>query len=137
MFRHVPRLLGLRVHWCAFGCAVTGLSLLLSLDSVQGHDSGKEDIGKLSEFAYAKTVTVALGGGVKMEFVLIPQGRFQMGSPKDENGHCDDEQLHEVSITRPFYLGPLHGNSWAVPPVRGRHRTQNGRRAGRPGRLWV
>src|SRR5271156_5876553 len=105
MFRHVPRPLVLRVYWCAFGCAVAGLSLLLSLDSVQGHDSAKEDIGKLSEFAYAKTVTVALGGGEKLEFVLIPRGQFQMGSPKDEKGRSDDEELHEVAITKPFYLG--------------------------------
>jgi formylglycine-generating enzyme required for sulfatase activity len=52
-----------------------------------------------------KTATVDLGGGVKMEFVLIPRGKFQMGSPEDEKDRADDEEQHEVVITRPFYLG--------------------------------
>ena len=57
-----------------------------------------------------KTLTVDLGGGVKMEFVLIPKGKFSMGSPKHEKGRntlkakFDGEQQHEVEITKPFYL---------------------------------
>jgi formylglycine-generating enzyme required for sulfatase activity len=47
---------------------------------------------------------VDLGGGVKMDFVLIPKGKFKMGSPKEEKDHKADEVLHEVEITRPFYL---------------------------------
>ncbi len=53
----------------------------------------------------AKEVVVDLGGGVKMEFVLIPAGKFTMGSPKDEKDRKDDEEQHEVEITRDFYLG--------------------------------
>ncbi len=56
-----------------------------------------------------KPGTVDLGSGVKMEFVLIPKGKFKMGSPKDEkdrnpfeNGF--DEAQHEVEITKSFYL---------------------------------
>jgi sulfatase modifying factor 1 len=56
-------------------------------------------------------------GGVKMKFVLVPPGKFLMGSPKAE---IDDvlrqfpdakrkwfqgEVQHEVTITQPFYLG--------------------------------
>ncbi len=48
---------------------------------------------------------VDLGGGVTMEFVLIPPGKFQMGSPEDEKDRDDDEDRHAVEITRPFYLG--------------------------------
>lgn len=51
-----------------------------------------------------KTVTVDLGGDVKMEFVLIPKGKFQMGSPKEEKERNKDEEQHEVEITKPFYL---------------------------------
>jgi formylglycine-generating enzyme required for sulfatase activity len=43
--------------------------------------------------------------GVKMKFVLVPPGRFLMGSPKDEKGRDDTEVQHEVEITKPFYLG--------------------------------
>src|SRR5262249_42863078 len=36
--------------------------------------------------------------------VLIPAGKFTMGSPKGEKGH-DHEQQHEVEITKAFSLG--------------------------------
>ncbi|MBI3858251.1 MAG: SUMF1/EgtB/PvdO family nonheme iron enzyme [Planctomycetes bacterium] len=42
---------------------------------------------------------------LKGRFVLIPPGTFPMGSPPDEPGHKPDETLHEVTLTRPFYLG--------------------------------
>lgn len=38
-------------------------------------------------------------------FVLIPPGTFLMGSPPDEPGRKPDELQHEVTISRPFYLG--------------------------------
>jgi formylglycine-generating enzyme required for sulfatase activity len=44
-------------------------------------------------------------GGVKMKFVLVPPGTFFMGSPGNEEGREKNELLHEVTITRPFYLG--------------------------------
>jgi formylglycine-generating enzyme required for sulfatase activity len=46
-----------------------------------------------------------LGGGIKMQFVLIPPGTFTMGSPETEQGRDSNEAAHEVTITRPFYLG--------------------------------
>jgi formylglycine-generating enzyme required for sulfatase activity len=48
--------------------------------------------------------TVTIPGGAKMEFVLIPAGEFMMGSPSSERGHDNDEALHKVRITRPFYF---------------------------------
>ena len=41
-----------------------------------------------------------------MRFVLIPAGKFLMGSPESE-ADCDDDEgpQHEAEITRPFFLG--------------------------------
>src|SRR5262249_52899095 len=42
---------------------------------------------------------------IDMEFVWIPAGQFSMGSPPEEYGRRDDEgPVHDVSISRPFYL---------------------------------
>jgi formylglycine-generating enzyme required for sulfatase activity len=49
-----------------------------------------------------KELTVDLGGGVKIDFVLIPAGSFQMG---DEKGKSNEKPVHKVNITKPFYLG--------------------------------
>jgi formylglycine-generating enzyme required for sulfatase activity/tetratricopeptide (TPR) repeat protein len=41
-----------------------------------------------------------------MKFVLIPAGKFLMGSPDSEEGREEDEgPQHEVELTHPFYLG--------------------------------
>jgi formylglycine-generating enzyme required for sulfatase activity/predicted Ser/Thr protein kinase len=42
---------------------------------------------------------------IGMRFVLVEPGTFLMGSPPDEQGRDDDETQHEVTITKPFYLG--------------------------------
>ena len=53
-----------------------------------------------------KELAVDLGGGVKMDFVLIPAGSFMMGSPVAGHDVFSDERPpHRVRITRPFYLG--------------------------------
>ena len=39
-----------------------------------------------------------------MEFVLIQPGTFMMGSPKSEKERYNDELLHEVTLTKPFYM---------------------------------
>jgi formylglycine-generating enzyme required for sulfatase activity len=49
-----------------------------------------------------KELAVDLGGGVKLELVLIPAGSFMMG---DENGYNNEKLVHKVNITKPFYLG--------------------------------
>ena len=54
-----------------------------------------------SSAAQPKEITNSIG----MKLVLIPAGKFLMGSPKDEKDRRDDEEQHEVSITKPFYLG--------------------------------
>ena len=41
----------------------------------------------------------------KLVLRYIPEGRFIMGSPEDQIGHCCDETQHEVFLTKPFYMG--------------------------------
>jgi len=36
---------------------------------------------------------------------LIPAGTFMLGSPSDEMGRGKDEDLHQVTLTQPFYIG--------------------------------
>ena len=52
---------------------------------------------------------------IGMRLALIPPGRFRMGSPTSEAGRFYNEgPLHEVEITRPFYLGvfPVTQAQW-------------------------
>ena len=46
-----------------------------------------------------------LAEDVHLEMVLIPAGTFVMGSPTSEEGREDVETQHEVTITKPFYMG--------------------------------
>jgi formylglycine-generating enzyme required for sulfatase activity len=46
--------------------------------------------------------TIELGGGMKLEMVLVPAGAFVMG---DNSGLDDEKPAHKVAITKPFYLG--------------------------------
>jgi len=58
-----------------------------------------KSLGKLIE------AKIDLGRGVKLEMMLIPAGKFMMGSPASEVGRVDNETLHEVTLTKPFYMG--------------------------------
>lgn len=50
--------------------------------------------------------TIDLGGGIKMEFVLIQPGAFRMGSEdQDPKEFMDEKPPHDVLLTKPFYLG--------------------------------
>jgi len=57
------------------------------------------------EVKSVKYEVVDLGKGVKLEMVLIPAGKFKMGSHGLEKNRIDDEMQHEVTITNPYYLG--------------------------------
>ncbi len=48
---------------------------------------------------------IDLSGGVNLEMVLIPSGTFMMGSPDKEKFRFENEAQHEVTISKPFYMG--------------------------------
>jgi formylglycine-generating enzyme required for sulfatase activity len=47
-------------------------------------------------------LTLDLGGGLTMELLRIPAGTFTMGS---DDGFDDERPVHEVTISRDFYIG--------------------------------
>ena len=52
------------------------------------------------------TTEIDCGTGVKMKFILIPAGKFLMGSPETEqNRESLEGPQHEVRISQPFYMG--------------------------------
>ncbi|RLT20861.1 MAG: hypothetical protein DWI28_00430 [Planctomycetota bacterium] len=50
-------------------------------------------------------VKAELGKGINLEMVLIPAGKFIMGSPVSEKNHRKDETEHEVTLTKSYYIG--------------------------------
>ena len=52
-----------------------------------------------------KVDVIDLGKDVKLEMVLIPAGKFKMGSPASEKDRNEKETQHEVTLTKPFYMG--------------------------------
>jgi formylglycine-generating enzyme len=50
-----------------------------------------------------QTIEIMIGSE-KAQFVFIPPGEFMMGSPEDEPGRSDDEILHNVTLTKGFYM---------------------------------
>jgi formylglycine-generating enzyme required for sulfatase activity len=51
------------------------------------------------------TDSLDLGGGVKLELVLIPAGSFLMGTDKPDPKLAAQEKQHKVTISHPFYMG--------------------------------
>jgi polyhydroxybutyrate depolymerase len=54
----------------------------------------------------AVTLRTPLSGndGPQLLWLLIPAGKFTMGSPESEDGHEGDERQHEETIAEPFYM---------------------------------
>ena len=55
-----------------------------------------------------KELTLDLGDKVTLKLVRIPAGKFLMGSPETEKDRSTDEVQHEVTISKPFYMGVTH-----------------------------
>ena len=59
----------------------------------------------LDQKSHLDSVSIAEDGKVKLEMVLVPAGKFKMGSPESEKARRNDEKQHEVTLTKPFYMG--------------------------------
>ena len=60
-----------------------------------------ERVAEITLSRRGKTLTLDLGGDVKMELALIPAGEFMMGSA---HGLGREKPVHRVRITKPFYM---------------------------------
>jgi len=70
----------------------------------------EDALGKLGAAPEPKSspagLTLDLGRGITMKLVLIRPGNFLMGSPDSDKGRAPEEgPQHEVTISKPFYLG--------------------------------
>jgi formylglycine-generating enzyme required for sulfatase activity len=66
----------------------------------------RRQIDTAKEYGIPKDLTLKLDGNVVLKAVLIPPGRFMMGSPAKEAGRTDREgPLHAVTLRSPFYMG--------------------------------
>jgi uncharacterized protein (TIGR02996 family) len=76
--------------------------------------------GRVAELlnAGARPVAAEAVNSIGMRLALIPPGRFRMGSPSGdffgEEERRENEEAHEVEMTRPFYLGvfPVTQGQW-------------------------
>ena len=62
-------------------------------------------IGSTATGQSAKEMKLDLGNNVSLRLALIPAGKFLMGSPEGEKNRKKDERQHEVTISKPFYMG--------------------------------
>ena len=80
----------------------------LQFNDYQSPDlKGDFDI-EVRDFRLARAVAAvgkALTNSIGMELVLIPAGKFRMGSPASEKDRDDDEAQVDVTLTKAFYLG--------------------------------
>ncbi|MFM9065816.1 MAG: formylglycine-generating enzyme family protein [Planctomycetota bacterium] len=65
----------------------------------------------------AQEITNSIG----MKLVLIPKGKFLMGSPETEAARDADEQQHEVTLSRDYYLGAYEVTQGQYKKVMGKN----------------
>ena len=64
-----------------------------------------ETLVKTAEIQSLQAKVFTIPDSNKINMVLMPAGTFTMGSPKEELGRRPEETPHEVTISRPFYMG--------------------------------
>jgi formylglycine-generating enzyme required for sulfatase activity/uncharacterized caspase-like protein len=64
----------------------------------------------------AEYLTEDLGNGVVLEMVSIPDGKFLMGAPENEEGRSSDEGPQHTVTVPPFFMGkfPVTQAQWQV-----------------------
>ena len=98
-----------RGRWAAAGVPAAGMVVIWWC--VYGRGERSEPVVRLSPATMLPTgqlprqIELEMGGGVSMRLVLIPSGRFLMGSPPNEANRVKDETQHEVIISKSFHMG--------------------------------
>jgi formylglycine-generating enzyme required for sulfatase activity len=72
------------------------------------HPPQQSDRSASSQGAVSDELVLSIPGrhGVELRMKKIPAGSFAMGSPVEEEGRDEDEgSPHEVTISKPFYMG--------------------------------
>jgi len=72
-----------------------------------------------------KEDAIDLGKDVKLNLLLIPAGKFKMGSPASEVGRKSDEKQHDVTLTKPFYMGKYEVTQAQWEAVMGKNPSTN------------
>ena len=94
----------MRILMLVFSVALTvgcgGSVVEQQVDSQQGSPA-EEQSPAAATGGQPKEVVNTIG----MKLVLIPKGMFTMGSPIEEEGASNDEEQHEVTISKDYYLG--------------------------------
>jgi formylglycine-generating enzyme required for sulfatase activity len=81
---------------------------ILSGDSINSSigDSIHSSIDILLSSSTDDTVRNSMNNSIGMEFILIPAGEFDMGSPtREKRRKLWESPVHRVTIEKPFYLG--------------------------------
>jgi formylglycine-generating enzyme required for sulfatase activity len=73
--------------------------------------------------ASTQSLVIDLGKGASMKFVRIPAGgkTFWMGSPAREENHYKDEEQHQVTFKRDFFMGVFEVTQAQYEAVIGRN----------------
>jgi formylglycine-generating enzyme len=86
---------GLGFHCLSDGCAAP---------SPTPAPTSKPTTSKPTPLPPSKTLTITCGKGVQMTLVKIPAGTFRMGDIAG-NGSSDEKPVHNVTISKDYYLG--------------------------------
>lgn len=104
-------------HWMCPGCGLTTAALASRLGTSAQPIHAPALLESLSPAQREEADRLALPPVLSNRFglilVLIPPGRFLMGS---ENGDPHEKPVHEVVLTRPFYLSlfPVTQGQWSL-----------------------
>ncbi len=93
--------------------AIGSLALTVTMPGCGNQPGSSKPEAKTQEVAAGvmtkgplEEISLDLGGGVKLEMVLIPAGEFMMGSPDaDKYAGPAEKPRHRVRIAKPFCLG--------------------------------
>lgn len=67
-------------------------------------DQSSPDQTSLESYSSPKET---IANSIGMNLVLIPKGTFTMGSPIEEKGRNEDEQRHQVTISKDYFIGEM------------------------------